>query len=138
MIGAINVDCQVATTPERKFIPMPSHQARRANRWLDELMSCAVHQRSDTLHPNIKHLLGNVLIGGALFAIVHRRLGPSLGSISVLMSGVVGNLMNAVMHLTGHRSFGASTAVMGALGILAATQLAMNQTRRPTAKAVVT
>jgi len=54
------------------------------------------------------------------------------------MSGVVGNLMNAVWHLTVYRSLGASTAVMGALGILAATQLVMNQARGPTAKAVVT
>jgi len=106
----------------------------------DAILSGAVHQTVTalTLHSNFKHLLGNVLTGGALFAVVHRRLGPGLGSIAVLMSGVVGNLMNAVWHLTGHRSLGASTAVMGALGILAATQLVMNQARRPTAKAVVT
>ena len=106
----------------------------------DAILSGAVHQAVTalTLHSNFKHLLGNVLIGRALFAVVHRRLGPGLGSIAVQMSGVVGNLMNAVWHLTGHRSLGASTAVMGALGILAATQLVMNQARGPTAKAVVT
>jgi rhomboid protease GluP len=40
----------------------------------------------------------------------------------ILVSGTAGNLLNAVLYKTGHLSVGASTAVFGAIGILAAQQ----------------
>ncbi len=105
----------------------------------DAILAGAVHQTVTalTLHSNTQHLLGNALVGGLLFAVLHRRLGPGLGSLVILMSGVGGNLMNAVWHGSDHRSLGASTAVMGALGALAATQFVLNQTQRASAKAVI-
>lgn len=104
------------------------------------ILSGAVHQAVTalTLHANTQHLLGNVLIGGILFAILHRRFGAGLGSLVILLSGVAGNLMNAVWHGADHRSLGASTAVMGTLGALAATQFILNRTRQPSRKAVIT
>jgi len=121
--------------------------ASEGSRWFrvgtantNAILSGAVHQAVTalTLHSDIKHLLGNVMLGAILFAVLHRRFGPGLGSLVVLLSGFAGNLMNAAWHGTAHRSIGASTAIMGALGVLAASQLVMNRARRPTAKAVIT
>ncbi len=105
----------------------------------DAILSGAVYQTVTalTLHSNTQHLVGNALVGGLLFAIVHRRLGPGLGSLVILMAGASGNLLNAVWHATEHRSLGASTAVMGALGVLASTQFVLNQVQRSNAKAVI-
>jgi membrane associated rhomboid family serine protease len=73
------------------------------------------------LHSDFPHLLGN-LLGGALFGtLVVRSIGPVLGLTAILASGTLGNTLNAFFHLPEeHRSLGASTAVFGALGILAA------------------
>ncbi|MFW5739895.1 MAG: rhomboid family intramembrane serine protease [Myxococcota bacterium] len=104
------------------------------------ILSGAVHQvvTALTLHADMQHLLGNALVGGLLFAVLHRRFGAGLGSFVVLLSGASGNLMNALWHGADHRSLGASTAVMGALGALAATQFVLNQAREPSRKAVIT
>jgi membrane associated rhomboid family serine protease len=58
---------------------------------------------------------------------VNRRLGDGRGPLVVLISGALGNWMNAMWHRTAHLSIGASTAVFGAVGVLAATQLALDQ-----------
>jgi membrane associated rhomboid family serine protease len=73
------------------------------------------------LHSDFPHLLGNVL-GGALFGtLVVRSIGPLIGLTAILASGTLGNTLNAFFHFPDdHRSLGASTAVFGALGILAA------------------
>lgn len=104
------------------------------------ILSGAVHQTVTalTLHSDTQHLLGNALVGGLLFAVLHRRFGAGLGSLVILMSGAAGNLMNAVWHGADHRSLGASTAVMGALGALAATQFILNRAQQPNHKAVIT
>lgn len=104
------------------------------------ILSGALHQvvTALTLHADMQHLLGNALVGGLLFAVLHRRLGAGLGSLVVLMSGASGNLMNALWHGADHRSLGASTAVMGALGALAATQFVLNRARQHSRKAVIT
>jgi rhomboid protease GluP len=50
--------------------------------------------------------------------------------LAILTSGVLGNVANAIAHHAmgngDHRSIGASTAVFGAIGILAATQVALD------------
>ncbi len=106
----------------------------------EAILSGAVHQTLTalTLHANTQHLLGNVLIGGVLFAALHRRFGAGLGSLVIVLSGMSGNLLNALWHGVDHRSLGASTAVMGALGALAATQFVLNRARQPSRKAVIT
>ena len=74
------------------------------------------------IHANVKHLAGNML-GIAIFGTaVCTITGWGVGWFMILATGVSGNLMNAVLYKTGHLSIGASTAVFGAVGILAAHQ----------------
>lgn len=79
-----------------------------------------------TLHADGAHIMGNVVSGTIFGTAVGRRLGPGLGALAVVASGALGNAANAAYYLTrgeAHASIGASTAVFGAVGILAATQL---------------
>jgi membrane associated rhomboid family serine protease len=74
------------------------------------------------IHANVMHLAGNML-GIAIFGTaVCTITGWGVGWFMILATGVLGNLMNAVLYKTGHLSIGASTAVFGAVGILAAHQ----------------
>ncbi len=74
------------------------------------------------IHANAMHLAGNMLgiaiFGSAVCAIT----GWGIGWFMILATGIFGNLMNAVLYKTGHLSIGASTAVFGAVGILATHQ----------------
>jgi membrane associated rhomboid family serine protease len=84
-----------------------------------------------TLHADTSHLLGNAISGTVFASAVHRRLGPGGGSLAILASGIAGNVANAFYHRAlgeaDHRSIGASTAIFGAIGLLAATQLFLNR-----------
>ena len=71
-----------------------------------------------TLHADMPHIVGNALFGALFMAAVFRVLGPGLGSLMVLASGVIGNFANAVLHESAHSSVGASTAIFGAVGLL--------------------
>lgn len=83
-----------------------------------------------TLHADKSHVLGNVISGTVFGAAVQRRLGPGGAALAILASGVLGNVANAIAHRAmgngDHRSIGASTAVFGAIGILAATQVVLD------------
>jgi len=86
-----------------------------------------------TLHADAVHVLGNAISGTVFVSAVQRRLGAGGAALAVLASGVAGNLANAVYHhLTSgyHASLGASTAVFGAIGVLAATQLVLDRPSR--------
>ena len=77
-----------------------------------------------TLHADPGHLFANIA-SGLVFA---WALLPILGSgwtwLGILLSGVIGNLLNAFIHSGGeHRSYGASTAVFGGLGMLVGWQI---------------
>jgi len=73
-----------------------------------------------TLHADWLHLLSNLTIGGIFVLLLCRELGSGLAWSALLGAGILGNLANAILHLSSHRSVGASTAVFGAVGILAA------------------
>lgn len=73
-----------------------------------------------TLHADLPHLLGNLTIGGIFIILLCRELGSGLAWTLLLASGAFGNLLNAWLQSPDHRSVGASTAVFGAVGILAA------------------
>ena len=73
-----------------------------------------------TLHAGPVHLLGNLTIGGTFIILLCRELGSGLAWSLLLASGTFGNLLNAWAQSPDHRSVGASTAVFGAVGILAA------------------
>ncbi|AUX23607.1 uncharacterized protein SOCEGT47_041340 [Sorangium cellulosum] len=83
-----------------------------------------------TLHADSGHVLGNVISGTVFASAVQRRLGPGGGALAVVASGTLGNLANALWHESmgqHHASIGASTAVFGAIGLLAATQLVLDR-----------
>jgi membrane associated rhomboid family serine protease len=73
-----------------------------------------------TLHRDVTHLLGNLAIGGGFVFLLCRELGSGLAWTLILASGSLGNLANALVQPSGHDSVGASTAVFGTVGILAA------------------
>jgi rhomboid protease GluP len=75
------------------------------------------------LHGGYPHLAGN-MAGIAVFGTaVCNITGAGVGWLMILLTGILGNLANAALFQYGHISIGASTAVFGAVGILAAYQL---------------
>jgi rhomboid protease GluP len=81
-----------------------------------------------TLHQDVTHLLGNLSIGGVFVFLLCRELGSGLAWTLILAAGSLGNLANAWVQPADHNSVGASTAVFGTVGILAA--LSMVRYRR--------
>jgi membrane associated rhomboid family serine protease len=73
-----------------------------------------------TLHADWLHLSGNLVIGGLFVLVLCRDLGAGLGWGLILASGVLGNLTNALLQPYNHNAVGASTAIFGAVGVLAA------------------
>ncbi len=79
-----------------------------------------------TLHADTSHVLGNLLSGALFGRAVERRLGPGSAALAITASGALGNAANAAFYASlgePHASIGASTAVFGAVGLLATTQL---------------
>ena len=76
-----------------------------------------------TLHADDVHLYSNLAIGGIFIIFLCHELGSGLAWGLILGSGVLGNLANAAVQSPGHSSVGASTAVFGTVGILAALSL---------------
>jgi len=72
-----------------------------------------------TLHADWGHVVSNALSGGAFVTFVARSLGPGIGVALVLLAGILGNLADAALRTDGFRALGASTAVFGAIGVLA-------------------
>ncbi len=72
-----------------------------------------------TLHADLQHLLGNLVIGGLFVFLLCREIGTGLSWFLLLVAGSLGNLANGYVQLDTHNSVGASTAVFGVVGILA-------------------
>ena len=83
-----------------------------------------------TLHADWIHLSGNLCIGGIFVIFLCCELGSGLAWSLILVSGVLGNLANAWVQSPDHSSVGASTAVFGTVGILAAISLVRNRRQR--------
>jgi rhomboid protease GluP len=75
-----------------------------------------------TLHADPPHVLGNAASCAVFVTALCRQLGPGLGPSLVLLAGAIGNAMNAFAHGAHHTSIGASTALFGAIGIMAGLQ----------------
>jgi membrane associated rhomboid family serine protease len=71
------------------------------------------------LHVELGHLLSNLGFGIVAGLLVAQLLGSGLGWLAILLAGAFGNALNAIFHAADHSAIGASTAVFGALGILA-------------------
>jgi membrane associated rhomboid family serine protease len=75
------------------------------------------------LHSDARHLVGN-MAGMLIFgAPVISLSGFGAGPFMLLFTGTIGNLINAHLYKTAHLSIGASTAIMGAAGLLVAFQV---------------
>lgn len=83
-----------------------------------------------TLHADWLHLFSNLTLGGLFMVRLCRDLGAGLGWSLLLASGLLGNLCNALLQQYDHRAVGASTAVFGAVGIVAALGLLRNRQNR--------
>jgi membrane associated rhomboid family serine protease len=74
------------------------------------------------LHADWGHLAAN-MAGCVIFATaVCAWIGSGVGVLLILAAGVAGNWVTAVVYQGGHTAIGASTAVFGALGLIAAHQ----------------
>lgn len=74
------------------------------------------------LHADLAHLAGNMAGTAVFVSAVCYITGWGVGTLMVLMSGILGNFVNAAMYQSGHLSIGASTAIFGAVGILSGYQ----------------
>ncbi len=83
-----------------------------------------------TLHADVAHLAGNLVFGGFFVAAACQIAGSGAGLAAVFLSGAAGNLLNAFLRGPGHQSLGASTAVFGAVGVLAACQWRLRRAAR--------
>jgi membrane associated rhomboid family serine protease len=73
-----------------------------------------------SLHVDLPHLAGNVVFGALFSVILSQSLGVGIAWWGFLVTGTLGNLINAWFQAPTHLSMGASTAVFGALGLQAA------------------
>ena len=74
------------------------------------------------LHADSVHLAGNMAALTFFAAVACSINGNGAGWFLILLSGFSGNLANAFLHQSGHSAIGASTAVFGAVGMVAAYQ----------------
>lgn len=73
-----------------------------------------------TLHADAAHAVGNAVLGGFALAMLTRRLGAAAASWLMLAAGAAGTALTALILRAHFSSVGASTAVFGAIGALAA------------------
>ena len=72
------------------------------------------------LHGDAAHVIGNLVFGAAFGVLAAHTLGVGLTWAGTLAAGMLGNLANAWLQDPTHASIGASTAVFGCLGMMAA------------------
>jgi membrane associated rhomboid family serine protease len=86
-----------------------------------------------TLHGGADHLVANLVTGSVFLALVFARFGGGMGALAVVLSGALGNALNAWGYrAVAHVSIGASTAVFGAMGVLVGAELVARLTHRAT------
>jgi rhomboid protease GluP len=74
-----------------------------------------------TLHRDFGHFLANLGFGLLFAGFLQQRLGGGVAWLGILLSGALGNFVNAWFYKSElHSSIGASTAVFGGLGMLMA------------------
>lgn len=116
-----NLNLLGISLPDRGIIDLNELGTAHAEKILDGQWWLCV--TALTLHADLIHLLSNLTIGGMFIILLCRELGSGLAWSLLLASGTLGNLINAWVQSPAHRSVGASTAVFGAVGILAAIKL---------------
>ncbi len=76
-----------------------------------------------TLHNGLEHIASNLVFGAFFGALLAEATGNGLGWGITVLSGFLGNLAHVFIRTGDHRAVGASTAIFGALGALAAHEL---------------
>jgi membrane associated rhomboid family serine protease len=71
-----------------------------------------------TLHAHVPHLLSNLVFGALFSYLLFHSYGAGLGTLAMLLAGMLGNWINAWIQAPEHLSIGASTAVFAAVGLL--------------------
>ena len=72
-----------------------------------------------TLHTGSVHLFGNLAAGVIFGYLLSHSLGAGIAWLAITVAGALGNGLNAGFQPDVHTAIGASTAVFGALGLLA-------------------
>lgn len=85
------------------------------------------------LHVDLAHLAGNVVFGALFIGVACQAAGLGAGLLLTLLAGALGNLSAAELRDAAGTSVGASTAVFGALGLLAALQWRRRRRRQASA-----
>jgi len=86
-----------------------------------------------TLHADPPHVLSNAAASVVLVGAVSLEFGPGVGVWLLILAGAGGNALTALAYGAHHDSVGASTAMFGAIGILAAARI-VARGRRPAAR----
>src|SRR5258706_365194 len=97
-----------------------SRERRRADEWAVVLAAAGTAPPLPAAPPR---LLGNAVAAAVLLTAVCWYLGAGVGLGLTLLAGAGGNALTALVHHADHVSVGASTAVFGAIGILAALRI---------------
>jgi len=71
------------------------------------------------LHADLGHIASNLVAGSLFGFFVAEILGSGVGWLLILLAGGFGNAINSMLQPASHTSVGASTAVFGAVGLLA-------------------
>jgi rhomboid protease GluP len=71
------------------------------------------------LHADVAHLASNAVFGLILIGLAMGRHGTGVGLLAALLAGAGGNLISAWVHGKPFQGLGASSVVMGALGLVA-------------------
>ena len=84
-----------------------------------------------TLHLDLVHLAGNLVFGVLFGVLLSWSLGAGRTALCFVLTGAVGNYVNAWIQPGTHVSIGASTAVFGVLGVQAAYEFMRRGDGRP-------
>ncbi len=88
-----------------------------------------------TLHADVPHLLSNLVFGALFSYLLFHSYGAGLGTLAMVLAGMLGNWINAWIQAPEHLSIGASTAVFGAVGLLGGSEArARHLLREPEAR----
>ena len=71
------------------------------------------------LHADLGHIASNLVAGSLFGFFLAEILGSGLAWLMILLAGAAGNAINALVQPASHTSIGASTAIFGAVGLLA-------------------
>ncbi|MDK9709218.1 MAG: rhomboid family intramembrane serine protease [Desulforhopalus sp.] len=82
-----------------------------------------------TLHADVVHLLSNGILGGFLLHYFLQLTGNGIGLAVMLLTAVLANYLNVLVHGSGHAFVGFSTAVFSIIGMLCTMSFAFKKSR---------